>query len=101
MVKETDEIRLEALAEIPEKELKEYSMLVFLKQELYESSWDKMLEDLRDRMKGRPYIFIFVNRIEEDIERIDKLQRWEMKYGGKYVSEEKEFDYKLNFEPEE
>jgi len=59
----------------------EEKMLVTLRDELYFSAWDKMLKDLKDRLKGRPYIFKLVNRIEEDIERIEKLQQYEVKHG--------------------
>ncbi|MHC5035732.1 MAG: hypothetical protein ACYTHM_00315 [Planctomycetota bacterium] len=55
-------------------------MLVTLRDELYFGSWEKMLQDLKDRLKGRPYIFKLVNRIEEDIERIEKLQQYELKH---------------------
>lgn len=58
----------------------EEKMIVTLRDELYQGSWEKMLSDLRDRVKGRPYIFKLVNRIEEDIERIEKLQRFELKH---------------------
>ncbi len=54
-------------------------MLITLRDELYFGSWDRMLTDLRDRLKGRPYIFKLVNRIEEDIKRIEKLQAYELK----------------------
>jgi len=36
-----------------------------------------METDLRDRLQGRPYIFKLVNRIEEDLERIQKLRSYE------------------------
>lgn len=58
----------------------EEKMLITLRDELYVGSWEKMLQDLKDRLKGRPYIFKLVNRIEEDIERIEKLQRYELKH---------------------
>ncbi|MHC5081942.1 MAG: hypothetical protein ACYTHN_23315 [Planctomycetota bacterium] len=58
----------------------EEKMLVTLRDELYFGSWEKMLQDLKDRLKGRPYIFKLVNRIEEDIERIEKLQQYELKH---------------------
>jgi hypothetical protein len=54
-------------------------MLVKLREELYSSSWDRMLADLKDRLKGRPYIFKLVNRIQDDIARIEKLQDYEKK----------------------
>lgn len=52
-------------------------MLVQLREELYSSSWDRMLADLQDRLKGRPYIFKLVNRIQDDITRIEKLRDYE------------------------
>jgi hypothetical protein len=58
----------------------EEKMLLVLRDELYTSSWDKMEEDLRNRLKGRPYIFKLVNRIEEDLERIQKLRAYEEKH---------------------
>lgn len=59
----------------------EERMLVVLRDELYSGSWDRMLQDLRDRLRGRPYIFKLVNRIQEDIARIEKLQEYEKKHG--------------------
>ena len=55
-------------------------MLITLRDELYFGSWDRMLNDLKDRLRGRPYIFKLVNRIEEDIKRIEKLQSYELKH---------------------
>jgi hypothetical protein len=39
-----------------------------------------MLGDLRDRLKGKPYIFKLVNRIQDDIARIEKLSEYEKKH---------------------
>jgi len=55
----------------------EEKMLVILKGELYEGDWGSMLQDLRDRLEGRPYIFKLADRITEDINRIEKLQKFE------------------------
>ena len=55
----------------------EEKMLVILKGELYEGDWASMLEDLRNRLEGRPYIFKLADRITEDIARIEKLQNFE------------------------
>ena len=54
--------------------------LVTLRDELYGGSWEQMLGDLRDRLKGKPYIFKLVNRIQDDIARIEKLSEYEKKY---------------------
>ena len=54
--------------------------LVTLRDDLYNGSWDVMLGDLKDRLQGKPYIFKLVNRIQEDIGRIEKLQDYEKKH---------------------
>ncbi|KPK82229.1 MAG: hypothetical protein AMJ81_09975 [Phycisphaerae bacterium SM23_33] len=58
----------------------EERMLVVLKRELYDGSWDDMVADLRARLDGRPYIFKLVNRIGEDLERIERLRAFEKDY---------------------
>ncbi len=55
----------------------EERMLVVLKHELYEGSWDEMVADLRARLEGRPYIFKLAHRIADDLERIDRLAQFE------------------------
>jgi hypothetical protein len=59
----------------------EHRMLVILKEQLYDGSWEPMLNDLRNRLAGKPYIFKLVNRIKDDIERIEQLQRFEAEHG--------------------
>lgn len=54
-------------------------MLITLRDELYEGSWATMLADLKDRLKGKPYIFKLANRIQDDIVRIEKLRDYEKK----------------------
>jgi hypothetical protein len=59
----------------------EHRMLVVLKKQLYGGSWDSMLEDLNNRLDGKPYVFKLVNRINEDIERINDLKTFEQANG--------------------
>lgn len=59
----------------------EHRMLVALKRQLYDGSWEPMLDDLRNRLSGKPYIFKLVNRIQEDIERIEEMKRFEAEHG--------------------
>ncbi len=59
----------------------EETMLITLREELYGGSWGKMEQDLADRLRGRPYIFKLVNRIEEDLHRIEKLKGYEDEQG--------------------
>ncbi len=55
----------------------EHRMLVVLKAQLYDDMWEPMLDDLRNRISGKPYIFKLVNRIQDDIGRIEKMQEFE------------------------
>ena len=55
----------------------EHRMLVVLKAQLYGGSWEPMLDDLKNRLGGKPYIFKLVNRIKDDIERIQQMQNFE------------------------
>ncbi len=59
----------------------EHRMLVVLKAQLYGGSWDPMLDDLRNRLTGKPYIFKLVHRIQDDIERIEQMRRFEAEHG--------------------
>ena len=58
----------------------EQRMLVILKKQLYGGSWEPMLDDLRNRLDGKPYIFKLANRIQDDIDRIEKLSQFEKEY---------------------
>ncbi len=55
----------------------EERLLVVLKKELYEGSWDEMLADLQARLNNKPYIFKLANRITDDIDRIRRLETFE------------------------
>ena len=57
-------------------------MLVVLRQELYDGSWNDMETDLRARLDGRPYIFKLAHRIADDLGRIQRLRRFEQSVGA-------------------
>ena len=59
----------------------EHKMLVVLKVQLYGGSWEPMLDDLNNRLAGKPYIFKLVNRIKDDIERIESMKAFESEHG--------------------
>jgi hypothetical protein len=59
----------------------EHKMLVILKAQLYGGSWVPMVNDLNNRLTGKPYIFKLVNRINDDIERIEQMQQFESSHG--------------------
>jgi len=56
-------------------------MLVILKSQLYGGQWEPMLEDLQNRLDGKPYIFKLANRIKDDVERIQSMQAFEKEHG--------------------
>jgi len=58
-----------------------HRMLVILKAQLYGNHWEPMLEDLRNRLEGKPYIFKLAGRIREDMERIEKMRSFETDHG--------------------
>jgi hypothetical protein len=39
-----------------------------------------MLDDLENRLAGKPYIFKLASRIKDDIERIEQMQKFEAEY---------------------
>jgi hypothetical protein len=55
----------------------EHRMLIVLKAQLYDGTWEPMLDDLRNRLAGKPYIFKLAHRIQDDIERIEQMQKFE------------------------
>ena len=59
---------------------KEHRMLVVLKAQLYGRRWEPMLDDLHNRLDGKPYIFKLANRINDDIERIERMQKFEIEH---------------------
>jgi hypothetical protein len=56
-------------------------MLVRLRDQLYGGLWAEMRTDLECRRKGEPYIFKLAHRIEEDLERITRLEAFEQDRG--------------------
>jgi len=62
-----------------ERLTEEHKMLVILKSQLYDNSWAPMLDDLKNRLAGKPYIFKLANRIQDDIKRIEEMRVFEKK----------------------
>ncbi len=58
----------------------EQRLLVVLKLQLYSGAWGPMLDDLKNRLEGKPYIFKLANRIQNDIERIEQMSEFETKH---------------------
>ena len=69
-----------AVAAYVESLSQEHRMLVVLKAQLYGGSWEPMIDDLRNRLTGKPYIFKLVHRIQDDIERIEQMRKFEAEH---------------------
>ena len=66
----------------------EEEQLLVLRDFLYEGDWEDMLLDLRGRQSGKPFIFKLKTRIDEDIQRIERLREYEKRHGvdlGRYI----------------
>ena len=59
----------------------EDEVLIIIREELYEGCWEEMLEDLEERLAGKPYVLRLAGRIEDDIGRIGRLRAIEKKKG--------------------
>jgi hypothetical protein len=55
--------------------------LIVVRDELYGGSWDELVLDLEARRERRPVIFKLNARLEEDLQRIDKLRAFERATG--------------------
>ena len=70
----------EAVRRFVDRMSAEEQVLLVLRCELYEGSWDEMAADLRARLEGRPYIFKLANRIVDDLDRIQHLREFERQH---------------------
>ena len=80
MPEEQDSLGALAPAEFV-KRLEPYErVLIELRDQLYEGSWERVLSDLRARQHGEPYVFKLSKTIDRDIEAIVRLQRYEQEH---------------------
>ena len=54
-------------------------VLIELKEQLYEGSWERILGDLRARLEGRPHIFRLSQTIARDIAAIERMKAYELR----------------------
>ncbi len=65
----------------------EDTLLVRLVEDLYDGDWEAMIQDVRDRQAGRPYLFdIGQERLADHLVRIERLREYETKHRIKLVS---------------
>jgi hypothetical protein len=67
-------------------------MLIALRDNLYGGSWDEFLGDLKTRLSRRPYVFQLIDKLKEDIEAIERLQKYEKDTGVKLTEETERID---------
>lgn len=75
-----DDSGLSAVTEFVQGLGEEHRMLIALKRQLYDGNWESMLDDLRNRLAGKPYIFKLASRIQGDIERIEQMSEFEAEH---------------------
>ncbi len=79
-VSSQDALRRKEVSDYVDRLSNEHRMLVVLKAQLYDRAWGAMLDDLKNRLAGKPYIFKLANRINDDIVRIEEMQKFEKEH---------------------
>ena len=50
----------------------------------YNHSWARYKSDIKSKLRSRPYIFKLFNRMEQDLDRIERIERMEQKFGMRF-----------------
>ena len=59
----------------------EDEQLLIIRDILYDGLWNEVIRDLRARQEGKPFVFKLNSRIEEDLQRIDRISDYENEHG--------------------
>jgi len=59
---------------------REDRLLVAIRDELYEGSWDEVVADLEARRARKPHVVKLASRIEDDLTRVEKLRAFEREH---------------------
>ena len=54
-------------------------VLIDLKDQLYEGSWERILDDLKARLDNKPYIYKLSQTIARDVAAIERMKSYEMR----------------------
>lgn len=76
-----DELLRRELERLGEQDI----VLIMCVYELYDGDWGLLRQDLIDRLEGRSFVVKLGKRIEDDLQRADRLQALELKFGVKLV----------------
>ena len=55
-------------------------VLLDLKDQLYEGSWTRILEDLKARLDGKPYVYKLSQTISRDVAAIERMKAYEIRH---------------------
>lgn len=55
--------------------------ILALREILYDGCWDEMVRDLIARKEGKPFVFKLQTRIDEDLQKIERLKSYEAAHG--------------------
>lgn len=55
-------------------------VLLDLRDQLYEGSWERILEDLRARLDNKPYLYKLSQTIARDVAAIERMKAYEMRF---------------------
>jgi hypothetical protein len=56
-------------------------VLLDLKDQLYEGSWERILGDLKARLENKPYIYKLSQTISRDVAAIERMKAFEVRHG--------------------
>jgi hypothetical protein len=59
---------------------REERLLIEIRDELYEGSWQSLIEDLIARRERKPYVIKLATRIDDDLARIEKIEKYEKEH---------------------
>jgi hypothetical protein len=59
---------------------REDRLLIAIRDELYEGSWEQVLEDIEARIGRKPFVFKLKTRLDEDTARVAKLRAFEREH---------------------
>lgn len=77
----TSEETRDRLRAYAESLTKDERVLLLVRDELYEGSWDELADDLQARRNTKPCVFKLRERIEDDLGRIERLRAFEQEQG--------------------
>jgi hypothetical protein len=60
---------------------REERLLIEIRDGLYDGFWASLIEDLIARRERKPYVIKLATRIDDDLARIEKVEKYEKEHG--------------------